>query len=650
LSWAIETEGLTKQYPRPAGWGDLLPSGRGARPAPPPPAVEGLSLHVAEGELFGLLGPNGAGKTTLVKLLCTLVAPTSGWARVAGCELHEEERLKARVGLASGDERSFYGRLSARQNLEFFAHLHRLPEGEIRPRVEAVLEAVGLAQVAGQPFQTFSTGMRQRLSIARALLHQPRLLFLDEPTRGLDPLAARRIQRLVREELVERRGLTIFLTTHDLAEAAQLCDRLAIMHRGRLLACGTLEELLASQDGEPRFTLRLAGLDAARLEALAGELGASAWNWGPGEAQATLALRAGAGEPAEAALERAMARAGAAGATLVEARRERPSLEEVFERLVEDAGEGAPPTLPAAAAPTGNTPAPAGCPAEPRPAAGAEAEPGPGGLRAALRTAAAFFQRDLRSEASYRVAFILQFLNIFFQVGVFYFISRLLGPAAAPYLEPYRGDYFAFVLIGIAFAGYFGVGLSSFSGSLRQAQTTGTLEAMLATPTRLPQIVLGSALWDYALTTLKVLVYLAFGALAFGVNFGGGNFPAALLILALTLAAFSSLGIIAASFIMVLKRGDPVTWAFSALSGLMGGVYYPLSVLPEPLQWVGRLLPVTYALEGMRLALLNGAPFRELLPQVLALAAFTAVLLPLSLWAFRRAVRRARIDGSLTHY
>ena len=196
------------------------------------------------------------------------------------------------------------------------------------------------------------------------------------------------------------------------------------------------------------------------------------------------------------------------------------------------------------------------------------------------RIAPAFLRRDLLQEASYRLAFLLQFANILFSVLVFYFISELLGEAAAPYLAQYGGDYFSFVLIGIAFLGYFSTGLSSFAGSLRHAQTTGTLEAMLATPTRLSAIILASSLWDYLVTTLRVVVFLLLGSLLMRGNLSQGNYPAALLVLALTVVIASSLGIIAASFVMVIKRGDPINWGFGLLNGIFGGVYFPITLLP----------------------------------------------------------------------
>lgn len=263
--------------------------------------------------------------------------------------------------------------------------------------------------------------------------------------------------------------------------------------------------------------------------------------------------------------------------------------------------------------------------------------------------ALAFLRRDLRLQFSYRFAFLLQIGGIFFNLLVFYFLSMLVGPTAVPYLESYGGDYFSFVLIGLAFSGYFGVGLQGFAGTIREAQTTGTLEAMLLTPTRLSTVVLASSIYDYGFVTFQVLVYLIMGVALFGVEING-NLPAALVILVLTIITMTAIGIIAASFIMVLKRGDPVTWLFNSLGLLLGGVYYPVSLMPQWLQTLAWLLPITYALDGMRQALLMNASFQDLMPNIVALVVFSVVLVPASLYIFRRAVQRAKVDGSLAHF
>jgi ABC-2 type transport system permease protein len=173
---------------------------------------------------------------------------------------------------------------------------------------------------------------------------------------------------------------------------------------------------------------------------------------------------------------------------------------------------------------------------------------------------------------------------------------------------------------------------------------------MLATPTRLSAIILASSLWDYLITTLRVAVFLILGSLLSPGRNSQGNYLAALVVLALTVISASSLGIIAASFVMVIKRGDPINWGFGLLNGIFGGVYFPITVLPESIRWVAYLLPITYTLDAMRRALLQDASWGELGIDLIVLAGFASLLLPLSLAAFRYAVRRAKTEGSLTQY
>lgn len=250
---AIETFGLVKRFPRRPGLRQFFTSTQPDDVV----AVDGVDLAVESGEVFGLVGPNGAGKTTLIKLLCTLILPTAGTARVNGYDLSDEGKIKDAVGLVTGDERSFFWRLSGRRNLEFFAALHGLSGADAACRVDAVLERVGLTAHADRAFQTYSTGMRQRLSIARGLLNQPRLLFMDEPTKGLDPPTTRRLHEFIKQDLSGRQGVTVFLTTHRLEEAEQLCDRIAIMDRGKVRACGTAAQLRAMVGATEHYRLRV---------------------------------------------------------------------------------------------------------------------------------------------------------------------------------------------------------------------------------------------------------------------------------------------------------------------------------------------------------------------------------------------------------
>jgi ABC-2 type transport system ATP-binding protein len=201
-------------------------------------AVDGIDLDVEPGEIFGLLGPNGAGKTTTMKMLATLLIPTSGTIRVLGIDpLEQPRQVRARLGAMLSGERSLYWKLTARENLEYFAALYHVPPAETKTRIANVLAAVKLSDRADDYVERYSTGMRQRLALARALLPNPPLVVLDEPTVGLDPQASRDLRDRVRE--LKAQGRTVLLTTHYMEEADQLCDRVAIIDHGRIVALDT---------------------------------------------------------------------------------------------------------------------------------------------------------------------------------------------------------------------------------------------------------------------------------------------------------------------------------------------------------------------------------------------------------------------------
>ncbi len=209
--------------------------------------MDGVDLVVEKGEVFGILGPNGAGKTTLIKILCTLILPTAGSARINGFDIEKESgRVRESIGLVTTDERSFYWRLTGRQNLEFFASLHNFYSDDARNMVDELLGVVDLKYAADERFLNYSAGMKQRMAIARGLLNDPAVLFMDEPTRSLDPGAAQGLRNFIKEEIVKERGKTIFISTHNLEEAEELCDRVAIFDDGRIKVIGSPADLKAS--------------------------------------------------------------------------------------------------------------------------------------------------------------------------------------------------------------------------------------------------------------------------------------------------------------------------------------------------------------------------------------------------------------------
>src|SRR5215213_80745 len=207
-------------------------------------AVRGVTFDVEEGSLFGLLGPNGAGKTTTIKMLITLLLPTSGSAHVLGLDVVEDAReVRKRIGYVFGGDRGLYERLPAIDNLKYFAELYGVPPREQKPRIEELLELVGLNGREKERVEGYSRGMRQRLHIARGLLHDPPVLFLDEPTIGVDPVGARELRATI-ATLMDA-GKTVLLTTHYMFEADSLCDRIAVIANGRIVGEGTPRELKA---------------------------------------------------------------------------------------------------------------------------------------------------------------------------------------------------------------------------------------------------------------------------------------------------------------------------------------------------------------------------------------------------------------------
>ena len=213
-------------------------------------AVDDISFSVEAGEIFGFLGHNGAGKTTTIRMLSGQLLPTSGRGRVAGCDIvTEQQRLKPLIGVVS-EHQNLYERMSGRENLEFAARLY----GQDVQRVNAVLEQVDLLDRAKDKVQSYSNGMKQRLLIARSILHRPQIIFLDEPTRGLDPIVGRDIRRLIVD--MSQHGVTIFLTTHYMEEADQLCSRVAFLSEGRIVALDTPDNL-KNAHGQPHVNVTL---------------------------------------------------------------------------------------------------------------------------------------------------------------------------------------------------------------------------------------------------------------------------------------------------------------------------------------------------------------------------------------------------------
>jgi ABC-2 type transport system permease protein len=262
----------------------------------------------------------------------------------------------------------------------------------------------------------------------------------------------------------------------------------------------------------------------------------------------------------------------------------------------------------------------------------------------------AFLKRDFLVEVSYRFPFVFQVAWTLLSIASYSFLARFIGRSTVPALDAYGGDYFAFVVIGVALHEYLTTALDAFSRSIRDSQLAGTLEALLATQTSLPTIILSSAAYPFLWRSFNVVLYLLLGAGLFDLRLASGNWAAAILILILSIIVFSGLGILSASFTMVFKRGSPITLLFGGLSWLLGGVFYPVTVMPTWLQRVSALLPITYAIEGMRACLLGAGRWSDLWGSLGPLMLFAFVVFPLSLVSFHYATRHARMTGTLAQY
>ena len=336
---AISIDRVSKTYPAP------LAGLRGffrMRTRAPVEALREVTFDVREGEIFGLIGRNGAGKTTLAKIVATLVQPTDGAVTVRGFDsVRDDEQVRAQVGLASAEERSFYWRLTVEQNLVFFARLYGLGAGAARRRIGELLELVELGELRRRRFGELSTGNKQRMAVARALLNSPPILLLDEPTRSLDPLAAARMRGIIGSLARGPSPVTVLLTSHNLAEVEELCERVAVISRGRIRAVDTPQRLRATHRQRERVRLTLRGLTAARArERLGGTVERLEASEQPGGATVSFEREVG-----DDALDRALRALQEGGARVVECEPERGTLLDVLETFEREEAEGGSPTV-----------------------------------------------------------------------------------------------------------------------------------------------------------------------------------------------------------------------------------------------------------------------------------------------------------------
>ncbi len=591
------------------------------RPSEPPTrALDQASLHVDEGEIVGLVGPNGAGKTTLLKALATLVEPDKGELWVAGRRAGDadQEEVRRSIGLVTSEERSFYWRLTGRENLAFFSSFYGLDPEPAAVRLRRLSHLFHLEGFLDKRFDAYSSGMKQRLALVRALLHRPRVLLLDEPTRSVDPVESLSLRSTLME-IVREEDTAVLLVTHNLREVEMLCRRVLVMREGRLVFNGGLADLRTQVGGAERFILLL----TEPLEA---------WDQISGVAGGEMRVESGRPElridlSPDSCVGDVVSGIHARGGRVEDVRTEADALERALTKLGSGKEE---PIAELVSKP--------------------DVEPTLSKPVSRAKQIAAFLKRDLRIYLSYRFAFAMGLFGVLFNVAVFYYLAELVTEARIPGLQRYGADFFPFILIGIAFRGYLAVALAQFATALRSEQMMGTLEMLLAGPVRVSTLLTASSSFTFVHQTVTVGGYLLLGLLMGSLSLARMNLPVAALVMIPTVASFAAVGMLSAAFLMTFKRGNPVNFFINAAATLFGGVYFPVEVLPESLQVISWVLPITYSLEAMRKTLLTGAGLQDVGFELVVLIGFSVVLVPIGLTAFRVAVSKARRDGTLGQF
>lgn len=333
-AYAVETQNLTKVFEKKAKTEGSSIKRLFARVRPKKEelvAVDHINIRIKSGELFGLLGPNGAGKTTTIKLLCTLLLPDEGTAVVNGYDVVKQgEEVRKCIGVVTGGERGLYWRLTGRENLWFFSQLYNIPDRMAKERIDELLKLVELEKRADDPVEKYSRGMKQRLHVIRGLVNDPPILLLDEPTLGLDPGAARVIRDFVKEKLQRAQKKTILHTTHYMEEADQLCDRVAVIDHGKIIALDTPESLKKSIQQMGIIQINVSNLqqgEERKIESMDGVKKAVVSFTDPVVGEASIKIHSDEAEEVIPAATEFLIRSGA---RIIALEQTKPTLEDVF--------------------------------------------------------------------------------------------------------------------------------------------------------------------------------------------------------------------------------------------------------------------------------------------------------------------------------
>lgn len=570
--------------------------------------LKDINISVRKGEILGIFGKNGAGKTTLLKIICNIIIQDKGIVLID--KKSNFLNLK-KTGLVLNNKRSFYWRLTGFDNLIFFGRLYDLSFKEVKQRIDEIDAVLDLKETLFKRFDSLSGGMKQKLNLARALLHKPDILFLDEPTVNLDIVNQQKFLNYIKD-IKEKFNLTILWVSHHLEEIESICESILILDEGKIVWRGDAKEfkkkffnysyvVTLKNPREGGQEVRLNNLDEIRsrdilkdnIESL--ELKKEfVWNNiefknEPGEEKSDILLKEFNSVKAKERTEAAAVR--------------RWSFTFLYRKT-----------------------------------------------KRLFSLYLLFFKKDFKIEKNYKLSFTLDIFGVLFSSLSFYFISKLFYKNDISF-DFASENYFAFVLVGLAFLGFINTSLGGFSLSLRKAQVLGIIEQILISPISILEYLFSSNSYFFFLSSFRFFVYLTVG-LFLGVKFYFNLFNLlwVAIIFLLTVGVFSSIGIISSSFIMIFKRGDPIDFFMGNLMGLLGGVYYPVKILPFLLKLISYLIPLTYALKGIRLCLFSSPGFLEIFYYIKILLLFFLILFPLSLYLYKRALIKAKKEGTLSFY
>jgi len=553
-------------------------------------ALEDVNLTIHRNSIVGIFGENGAGKTTLLKIICGIIVPDKGEVLIEGLSpLHSEARQK--IGVVWGVERSFWWRLSGRENLLFFGRLYGLNVSTIEERIkkfEKILELDSL----DKEFYKYSSGMRQKLNLLRALLHYPEILILDEPTLNLDVFTRKKFIDFIKL-FKNKHSLTVIWVSHRLEEIKDICEEVVILSKGRIRWQGNIEEF-KEKFFKKSYLIEFEDYKCKKVSSLK-EMSASDIN-----------------RVKKIQLQEEFVLPSRIEYSLLTTTQSNMSGKISFSKnKFLDFSK----------------------------------------IRQNLNIALSFLKKDFKEELSYKFSFFLNILGIVFWCLSFYFISKLFSANIPQYIKLYSPDYFSFALVGIAFVWYIHASFTSFSNILSTSQVLGTLEQVLLSPLSVGMYLFSSVLWPFVFTSFEVFLYgLAGLLLGVKLSLNLAGLVGIFIIFILSIGIFSSLGIISASFIMVFKRGNPLTWIVGGITGFLSGVYFPVEILPSWLQNISFFIPLTYALQGIRYALFKNFSLLQLLSFIWPLFLFLVVLFPASIWIFKVSLYQAKKTGTLAFY